>query len=224
MSSVLTSEDDDEVAIGEEGSSEERGCCLPLSTTTSHHDKSDDGVMEHFLASSTAAAPAASSSSSSSVSLLPSLQQVQYQQDGSSDQEEEEIFISIDEAMERLGIGRFQWLLLMASGLCFCGDAIAFVLLSFLSMVVQQEWHLSNETTASITSCIFAGAFCGTLVLGPAADAVGRRPIFLTSAAMISIFGMAMSLTDSYGELMVMVFCVGFGVGGSIVPFDILGM
>jgi hypothetical protein len=199
-----------------------------------NEDNAGDNVEEHLLAS---AAAVTSSSSSSSVYLLPTGSQQQqqqqqqhlqqYQQEGAAAalvvEEEEEILISIDEAIERLGTGRFQLLILIASGLCFCGDAVQFVLLSFITMVVQQQWHLSNQMTASITSCIFLGAFCGTLVLGPAADSVGRRPIFLLSAAMMTVFGMGIAVTENYWALIFMVFLVGFGVGGSIVPFDVLG-
>jgi sugar phosphate permease len=229
------------------GEGSERGFHLSRRRKSSSKQQEEYGerhVEEHLMsvaapAAAAVAAPLTSSlsSSSSSAYVLPtssSQQQqqqhlLQYQQEGAARDAttttvvQEEILISIDEAIERLGTGRFQWFILIASGLCFCGDAIQFVLLSFITMIVQQQWHLSNSITASITSCIFAGASCGTLVLGPAADAVGRRPIFLLSAAMITVFGMGMAMTQNYWTLIFMVFLVGFGVGGSIVPFDVLG-
>jgi MFS transporter, putative metabolite:H+ symporter len=72
---------------------------------------------------------------------------------------------------------------------------------------------------------IFMGALVGTLLLGPCADIYGRRVIFLLSGSIISFFsviGMALlSPRNGYHTLLCMIFGIGFGVGGLIVPFDI---
>lgn len=129
--------------------------------------------------------------------------------------------ITMDEAMERLGYGMFQNKILVASGCCFAADAMQVLMLSFLSLVLKAEWKLSSSKAQSITSCLFAGALVGTLVLGPAADSVGRRPVFLCSACLITFFGFLCSLAAKYWILMVLLFCVGFGIGGLVVPFDV---
>ena len=81
-------------------------------------------------------------------------------------QEEEDLehLITVDEAMERLGMGPFQRYILVASGLCFASDAMQVVLLSFLTVVLQSDWNLSDEEGAAITSAIFLGDTCvGTI-------------------------------------------------------------
>jgi hypothetical protein len=45
------------------------------------------------------------------------------------------ITITVDEAIERLGMGVFQLIVLTAAGLCFAADAMQILLLSFLSEV-----------------------------------------------------------------------------------------
>ena len=130
--------------------------------------------------------------------------------------------ISIDDAIERLGMGPFQMIILLASGLCFAADAMQVILLSFLTLVLQDEWNLSDSETALLSSILFAGALVGTLVLGPWADAHGRRPVFLVSATIIFVFGQVTALCGTYEALLGALFCVGFGVGGLTVPFDIL--
>lgn len=130
--------------------------------------------------------------------------------------------ISIDDAIERLGAGRFQSRLLISAGLCFSADAMQVILLTFLTPIVQEEWNLSNEAMESLTSAVFAGAMVGTLILGPLADRKGRRLVFLLSAAIISVFGIGMALSTNYFMLATMVFFVGVGVGGLTVPFDTL--
>eukprot|EP00521_Asterionellopsis_glacialis_P010851 CAMPEP_0195303202 /NCGR_PEP_ID=MMETSP0707-20130614/32406_1 /TAXON_ID=33640 /ORGANISM="Asterionellopsis glacialis, Strain CCMP134" /LENGTH=551 /DNA_ID=CAMNT_0040366683 /DNA_START=392 /DNA_END=2047 /DNA_ORIENTATION=+ len=130
--------------------------------------------------------------------------------------------ISIDDAIERLGMGRFQTRILIAAGLSFAADAMEVLLLSFLAPVLQVEMNLSPNQTATITSIVFAGEMLGTLVLGPLGDIWGRRPVFLSSAASISFFGIATAFTNNYVPLLIARFCVGFGVGGLTVPFDTL--
>ena len=63
------------------------------------------------------------------------------------------------------------------------------MLLSFLSLTLQSEWDLTPAQTANMTACVFAGSLVGTLTLGYLGDHLGRRPAFLLSTAIISLFG-----------------------------------
>jgi MFS family permease len=130
--------------------------------------------------------------------------------------------ITVDDAIERMGMGRFQLKILTAAGLCFASDAMQVMLLSFLSEVLKVEWNLTDDETAFITSNLFVGAIFGTLMLGPLADKKGRKPVFMCAAMIISIFGVAVAFATNYWTLLALLFIVGFGVGGLTVPFDIL--
>jgi MFS family permease len=66
----------------------------------------------------------------------------------------------------------------------------------------------------------FLGAFIGTLVLGPLGDKLGRKPLFIFSAASISVCGMLTALSTSYVLMMIFQFGVGIGLGGVVIPFD----
>jgi len=128
--------------------------------------------------------------------------------------------ITIDEAIERIGTGPFQRRMLVAAGLCFAADSMEVLLLSFLAVVVQAEWGLTSHQTASITSSVFLGAMTGTLLLGPLGDKFGRKPIFVASAAIISVFGLLTAAATNLASLIAIRFLVGVGVGGLVVPFD----
>jgi len=121
-----------------------------------------------------------------------------------------------------LGMGRFQYRILLAAGLCFASDSMEVLLLSFLAVVLKYQWQLSDDQTASIVSSSFLGALLGTLVLGPLGDRIGRKPVFLFTAAIIAVFGFATAAANAYPELVLFRFLVGFGVGGLTVPFDTL--
>jgi len=130
--------------------------------------------------------------------------------------------ISIDDAIERLGMGYFQHRILVAAGLCFAADAMEVLLLSFLSVVLQAQWGLTEQEAATITSVVFLGALVGTLVLGILGDKVGRKPIFVFTATLICVFGFATAAATNFWQLTIFRFLVGFGVGGLTIPFDTL--
>lgn len=130
--------------------------------------------------------------------------------------------ISVDEAINRIKMGPFQTRLLFATGTCFMADSMQVMLLSFLTRFLQREWGFDETIGSAITSCLFAGAMIGTLVLGPAGDRIGRKPILIISAFTISIFGLGTAICYHYIALMIVILLVGFGIGGLTVPFDIL--
>jgi len=129
--------------------------------------------------------------------------------------------LSIDDAIEAIGMGRFQRRVLWAAGFCFTADATEVMLLSFLSLTLQSEWGLTDIQTSTLTACVFAGSLGGTLFFGFFGDHYGRRPAFLLACALISLFGLATAFVTSYPSLVGVRFMVGFGVGGLVVPFDI---
>jgi MFS family permease len=132
------------------------------------------------------------------------------------------LILDIDDAIELLGMGRFQMEILVAAGLCFASDAMEVLLLSFLSVILRVEWDLTERETDTIISVVFAGAFIGTLILGPLGDIIGRKPVFTVTAAIIAVFGLGTALVPNYEWLLFARFMVGFGVGGLTVPFDTL--
>ena len=130
--------------------------------------------------------------------------------------------IRIDDAVELLGMGPFQYSILLAAGLCFAADSMEVLLLSFLAVVLRAVWNLTDHQAATITSAVFVGALLGTLVLGTLGDKWGRKPVFTLTAAIICISGFLTAVANNFATLLAFRFLVGFGVGGLTVPFDTL--
>lgn len=129
--------------------------------------------------------------------------------------------ISIDEAIELLGTGMFQYKILMSAGLCLAADSVELLVSTFLSIVLQEPWQLSNSSMAAINSAAFLGSSLGTIVMGYLADFVlGRKPVLLLTTALTCCFGLLAALTNHLEALLFCRFWVGFGVGGFTVPFD----
>ena len=123
---------------------------------------------------------------------------------------------------ERLGYGHFQERILVPVGLCFASSSMEMLLSFRLAVVLQNEWHLTQEQTDALSGAVFAGALLGNLVLGPLGDKLGRKPIFVWTACILSVAGLATAVSSNYHWLVLCRLAVGFGVGGMAVPFDAL--
>lgn len=130
--------------------------------------------------------------------------------------------IDIEDAIDRIGMGTFQRLIILSCGLCFAADAMEILLLSFLAVILQSEWNLQERQTDAIISVVFVGAMIGTITLSTLADQYGRRPIFALTASIISVFGIGTAFCTTYPQLLFVRSLVGFGVGGLTVPYDAL--
>ena len=133
------------------------------------------------------------------------------------------LVMDIDEAIDRLGMGMFQFQIILACGLCFASDAMEVLMLSFLTVILQSQWGLSEGQSDSIVSVVFVGALLANLTLAPLGDKWGRKIIFSIIAATIAIFGILTAFCNTYPQILMVRFMVGFGVGGLTVPYDALG-
>eukprot|EP01038_Epipyxis_sp_PR26KG_P007600 gene7600-10349_t len=130
--------------------------------------------------------------------------------------------LSLEESLENVKVGPYQYRLLFLCGLAFMTDAMEVNLLSFLSICAGVDWNLSDAQIASISSVVFAGILSGSLFWGLFADRFGRRLTFIAATAIISIGGFLSGLAPSYSWLLAFRLFVGFGIGGANVPFDLL--
>lgn len=86
-----------------------------------------------------------------------------------------EASFTADEALSRLGFGRFQAFLLVFLGIGWRAEAMEVMLLSFVGPSVKAEWGVAGWEEALITSVVFAGMLLGALVGGLVSDRYGRR-------------------------------------------------
>lgn len=86
-----------------------------------------------------------------------------------------EAYYTTEEALSRLGFGRFQALLLVFLGTGWVAEAMEVMLLSFVGPSMKEEWGVSGGAEGLITSVVFAGMLLGACVGGLGSDRYGRR-------------------------------------------------
>ncbi|TVT99746.1 hypothetical protein EJB05_54871, partial [Eragrostis curvula] len=120
-----------------------------------------------------------------------------------------------DEALSRVGFGRFQAMLLVVLGTGWIAEAMEIMLQSFVGPSVKAEFGVSAEEEGLVTSVVFVGMLLGAWVGGLGSDRFGRRLGFLFTTLVTGIAGFLCAFTPNYASLIALRFVVGLGLGAS---------
>lgn len=82
---------------------------------------------------------------------------------------------TLDEALNHVGFGKFQILVLIYAGLGLVAEAMEIMILSFIGPAIKSEWNLSPAQETLLTSVVFAGLLVGSYSWGFISDNYGRR-------------------------------------------------
>lgn len=134
--------------------------------------------------------------------------------------EMEETF-TVEQAIDHVGFGRFQYLLLFYTGLAWMAEAMELMLLSFVGPAVQSLWGLSNQQESWISSVVFLGMLVGAYSWGILSDLKGRRAGFFTTAVLTFVASVFSALSPNYLSLLLSRALVGVGLGGAPVVFSL---
>jgi putative MFS transporter len=126
---------------------------------------------------------------------------------------------TIDDVIEQIGVGRFQWRLLFANGLVWAADAMEVLIIGFVLPAITQLWQLNPAQTRLIGAATFLGMFVGAFGWGRIADRFGRRRVFLLTVLLDAAFGLLSALSPNFVWLIVFRFLTGTAVGGTL-PVD----
>ncbi|MGF1504981.1 MAG: MFS transporter [Anaerolineae bacterium] len=127
--------------------------------------------------------------------------------------------MTIEEAVERIGVGRFQHKLLVICGLGWAADAMEVIIIAFVLPAIIDHWGLTGAQASWLTPAIFIGMAIGATGWGWISDRVGRKLGFQATIAIDSIFGLLSALSPTFGVLLVTRIITGIG-GGPTLPVD----
>jgi putative MFS transporter len=126
---------------------------------------------------------------------------------------------TIDEAVERIGVGKFQWRLFFINGFTWAADAMEVLIVGFVIPGIIALWALDRPTAALVASATFVGMFVGAWGFGTLADRIGRRKIFILTVILDAIFGLLSAFSPNVAVLIILRFLTGAAVGGTL-PVD----
>ena len=125
------------------------------------------------------------------------------------------------DALDAMGFGTFQVMILAFVGLAWTADAMEMMLLSFLGPAMRCEFGVGKTAEGLLTSVVFAGMMIGAPSWGAMSDQRGRRPALLGSATATLAGGVGSALAGSFGAMLFFRFCVGVGLGGVPVAYGL---
>ena len=118
--------------------------------------------------------------------------------------------------LEQLPLGRFQYRLLVVTGLGWLFDAMDTGLIAFVLPLLATEWGLTPAQSGWIGSIGLIGMALGAVLAGTIADRIGRKQVFTLTVLLYSISTGLCAVAWSYESLLVFRFLVGFGLGGEL--------
>eukprot|EP00897_Mesotaenium_endlicherianum_P008740 jgi/Mesen1/7895/ME000420S07040 len=117
-------------------------------------------------------------------------------------------------AIEAVGFGRFQYMMLGYAGVAWMAEAMELMLLSFVGPAVQDTWQLSNDQESAISSVVFVGMLVGAYCWGILAG-------FSVTAVLTFVAATLSAFAPSFPALLALRGLVGVGLGGAPVVFSL---
>ncbi|XP_049645348.1 LOW QUALITY PROTEIN: synaptic vesicle 2-related protein [Suncus etruscus] len=120
----------------------------------------------------------------------------------------------VEDAVEAIGFGKFQWKLSILTGLAWMADAMEMMILSILAPQLHCEWRLPSWQVALLTSVVFVGMMSSSTLWGNISDQYGRKTGLKISVLWTLYYGILSAFAPVYSWILVLRGLVGFGIGG----------
>ncbi|GAB5579136.1 putative transporter SVOPL isoform X1 [Prionailurus iriomotensis] len=120
----------------------------------------------------------------------------------------------VEDAVEAIGFGKFQWKLSVLTGLAWMADAMEMMILSILAPQLHCEWRLPSWQVALLTSVVFVGMMSSSTLWGNISDQYGRKTGLKISVLWTLYYGVLSAFAPVYSWILVLRGLVGFGIGG----------
>ncbi|XP_061624322.1 synaptic vesicle 2-related protein isoform X1 [Phyllopteryx taeniolatus] len=121
----------------------------------------------------------------------------------------------VEDAVEAIGFGTFQWKLSILTGLSWMADAMEMMILSILAPQLHCEWRLPSLEVALLTSAVFIGMMISSTLWGNISDKYGRKTGLTMSVLWTMFYGLMSAFAPIYGWILFLRALVGFGIGGA---------
>ena len=130
--------------------------------------------------------------------------------------------MNLKQQIQQRPMTSFQWLVVILAVVLNMLDGFDVLAVAFTAKSIKSELGLTGGQIGSLMSAGFMGMTVGSLLLGPLADKLGRRPVLMLSV-LLSAAGMLLTVwSHSIEWLAVSRLLTGFGVGGILPCTNVL--
>jgi AAHS family 4-hydroxybenzoate transporter-like MFS transporter len=88
--------------------------------------------------------------------------------------------------------------------------------IGFLAPAIREEWGLTPAQLAPLFAAGLFGLMAGAFIGGPLADLIGRKTLLLCCVLFFGLASVVSSHASSIGELVLLRFLTGLGLGGAL--------
>ncbi|KAH8147320.1 uncharacterized protein LAJ45_08476 [Morchella importuna] len=125
----------------------------------------------------------------------------------------------VSKAFSEMGIGRYQWQLLLVTGFGWATDNMLIQGLSLSLTPVALEFNPAR--VSYLVVAFYVGLTIGATIWGVNCDIIGRRPAFNITLFISGIFCCAAAASPNFGTCCALWALAGIGAGGGV-PVDLL--
>jgi benzoate transport len=115
-----------------------------------------------------------------------------------------------------------QWRVVVLCWLVNILDGFDLLAISFAAPAIAKTWALDPQTLGIVFSCGLLGMTAGSLLLGPAADRIGRRRMILLATTILGLSTLATAGATSVGQLLLLRGMTGIAIGALLPSLNTL--
>ncbi|CAH1253764.1 putative transporter SVOPL [Branchiostoma lanceolatum] len=124
-------------------------------------------------------------------------------------------FFTVEDAVEWVGFGRFQVMIIFFEGAFSISNAMAVMMIAVLAPVLRCEWWLENWQVALFTTMMFAGMLVFSVPFGSVADTYGRWPALWMVAFGMLCFNLLTAFSPNYYWVVILRTMLGVTFAGA---------
>ncbi|GME44800.1 putative sugar transporter [Neofusicoccum parvum] len=137
-----------------------------------------------------------------------------YMQPGGDDVYDAKVKL-LNEALLDMGMGRYQWLLTVVTGLGWFLDSFWMFSFAFIEPAVKSEAKFGTSNAAFLTVCQYVGLTVGAAALPMMSDFLGRKLIFNFSLGLMCLAGLVGAGMPTFTGLCIVSVFMSIAAGGN---------
>ncbi|MGU7782908.1 MFS transporter [Burkholderia sp. PU8-34] len=122
--------------------------------------------------------------------------------------------LDIGTLIDHQPLSPFQKWIMVLIGCSVVMDGFDVQTMGFVAPAIVQAWHVSPANLGPVFGAGLLGMLAGSIVLGAAADRVGRRPVLIGATVFYGLCMLATAAIQTIPQFLAIRFLTGFGIGG----------